>query len=112
MKLNAKQRLVTANWANDLGDVKSQKIQSLVKQQLAKIVDIKHVLTDGYNEDDAGVEIIFDGKSTSGVAYKQTMDAKSVVALGKLMSSNASMHMELLANDDGELTLIIVGDAD
>lgn len=109
MKLEAKQRL-RASWQADLGEVKSAKIQKIVND-LSKIVTIKHILTDGYNEDGAGCEVVFDGKHTGGVAYKPTLDAKSVAAIGKLMLSSKDMDVELLSNDDGDLTLIILGEA-
>ena len=99
-----------------LDEINSETIKSLVKE-FGKIsaFKVQNLGTDGYNEDDAGVEITFSGKETSSASQEiPCLEAVGVVALGTFMKKATSKGLtaELNSTEDYEFILLLLGPAD
>jgi hypothetical protein len=113
MKLEAKQRLQASDWKQDLNDIRSSKLKDFVLK-LAPLVNIKHLGTDGHNDDGlAGVEIFFQPKSTSVYGASRMLDTKTVTEIAKIMAANQAGESELHSvNDEEEFLLLLLSDAE
>lgn len=109
--IEAKSRLIASDWSRNLDEIQSAEIGSVVKA-ISKVVNIQYVRTEGYNEDgNAGCEVVFVGKTAGLVGYDPGVSPKDLSAVCKLMAT-PGVDSQLLADDQGNLVLVMVSESD
>ena len=107
MKIEAKQRLVLADWKSEVKQTITDKKLLSAIDKIASVVKVSHVGLDGYNDDGAqGCEIHFTGKENSFVAYgAPVLSARTMSALSSAMETIDVA--EMMAGEDQELVIIL-----
>jgi len=109
MKIEAKQRLVTANWQDDLHEIKNPNIVNLVKK-LGTRVKIIDLLTDGY--DGSGCEVHIKADTKFAGSYEPAISGKLLTAIGGTLlalGKNLDISFGVSPNDSDEYILVIAG---
>ena len=105
----------------DVGAINNRDLQTQVSGLIAAgFLSVSHLTTDGFNEPEtgsAGVEIHFKGAVKSMISYgTPILDFDGLLALTKWLEETKSklsgLEVELMVNDEGELTLLVLTDAD
>jgi len=104
----------------DVGGINNPTLQTQVSGLIAAgFLSVLHLSTDGYNEPEtgsAGVEIHFTGAAKSAISYGSSiLDLKGIRALTEWLEETESklpgLEVELMVDDEGDLSLLVLTDA-